>query len=314
MEDALDILNKINWFLQPIADFVWYLFSKPSGRLILFTVFAAYLLLPAFDAVRLRILNHKAASNFGSGRTGLVEKIYVFFSALGRNFMKVISNAPVLLISLLLLLLVVGLSKGIETIDQFVQNKQHIQELQTVLKQLDQRYKVAEIEVTERDLKSDSTRLEIRFFDSSLNDFIDKKQEISLPGGIIYFDAMVLNFEYSEITDSDKRNLVLPYRIFSSAMPQSEGIPLMVKDEKGVPYIYKRNNKEVYGLDITKYNSYVEEFSNFLVDEEAARMAGIRNSNGGNAVHTVRPVRKGQKLSIWVEQTGGLVIKEEKAF
>ncbi len=314
MEGALEILNKINWFLQPIANFIWFLFSKPTGHWLLFAGFAAYLLLPAFDAVRVRILTHKAASNFGSGRTGLLEKIYVFFGTVSKNLGKIITNLPTLLISLLLLILVVAISKGIEGINQFVQNRERIQELKTVLKQLDKRYKVAEMEIIDRNYKGDSTTLQLRFYDASLDDYIEQKQEISLPGSIIYFDAMILNFEYSEIAENDKQNLVIPYRIFSNKLAQNDAVPLKLKDDKGVPYIYKRNNKEVYGIDLRKYNNYIEEFSSFLTDEDAARAAGIRNFNGGNAVHTGRPVRKGQKFIIWVEQTGGIVIKEKRDF
>jgi len=314
MNEGLDILNKINWFLKPIANFVWFLFSDSTGQLLLFTGFALFLILPAIDAVRVRTLNLKAASNFGSGRIGLMEKIYVFLSAVSKNFTKIIANGPILLVSLLLLLLVVGMSKGIDGINQFTENQKHIKELSTVIKQLDQRYKVAEVTVTERNPKSDTTKLSIRFFDNSLNQYIDKKQDITLRGGIIYFDAMILNFDYSEITGNEKKNLVLPYRIFTNAIPPNKGVALNLKDEKGVPYIYKRNKAEVYGLEIELYNNCLQEFASYLTDEEAARKAGIRNFNGGNAVHTFTQVKTGQKFTVWVEQTGGLVIKDSEDF
>ncbi len=314
MNEGLDILNKINWFLKPIANFVWFLFSNPTGQLLLLAGFAAFLILPAFDAVRVRTLNMKAASNFGSGRISIFEKIYVFISAVAKNFTKIVSNAPTLLVSLLLLLLVVGMSKGIDGINKFAENQKRIKELTTVIKQLDQRYKVAEVTITDRNPKSDTTKLSIRFFDNSLNQYLDKKQDLILRGGIIYFDAMILNFDYSEITGNEKKNLVLPYRIFTNAIPPNKGIALNIKDEKGIPYIYKRNNKEVYGMEIEEYNSCLQEFATYLTDEEAARKAGIRNYNGGNAVHTFSQVKAGQKFTIWVEQTGGLVIKESEDF
>ncbi len=314
MNEALDILNKINWFLKPVSDIIWFLFSQPTGRRILVLIFGAYLFIPAYDAVRVRTLAAKAASNFGSGRIGFIEKLYVFGSAITKNFTKIITNAPVILISLLVLMLVVGISKSIESINQFSENQTRIKELTTVVKQLDQRYKVAEVNILDRNPKTDTTKLELRFFDNSLNQYLEVKQQITLKGGIIYFDAMILNFEYSEITDNAKRNLVLPYRIFTNAIAPAKGIELKLKDEKGIPYIYKRNNKEVYGMDIEQYNKYLEEFVTYMTDDEAARKAGIRNTNGGNAVHTFSQVKTGQKYTIWVEQTGGLVIKDGDEF
>lgn len=314
MNEALEILKKINWFLEPIADTIWFLFTKPLGQWLLIAGFLAYITLPAFDAVRMRSLAHKAASNFGSGRLNFTERIYVFFSAVGRNLAKIVSNAPVLIISLLVLFLVVGISKGITTMDKFVQNRKKIKEMQTVLKQLDTNYKVAEMEVLERDYRADSTTIQIRFYDSSLHEFIEDEQKLELAGGIIYFDAMILNFEYSEIAENSKRNLVLPYRIFTNSIPQADAVPLKFKDEEGVPYIYKRNNKEVYGMEVERYNNYIDEFVKFLTDKDYARKAGVRNYSGGNAVHTYRPVRKGQTYVIKVEQTGGLVIDLKKDF
>jgi hypothetical protein len=52
-------------------------------------------------------------------------------------------------------------------------------------------------------------------------------------------------------------------------------------------------------------------FSKFITDKETARKEGVRSAYG-NAVH--KRVREGQVITVWVEQTGGLVIKETEDF
>jgi hypothetical protein len=86
---------------------------------------------------------------------------------------------------------------------------------------------------------------------------------------------------------------------------------LQYKDKNGVPIFFKRADNEIYGLSTESYNSRIAEFSEYLTDEDKAREAGIR-STIGNAVH--KKIRKGEKMEIWVEQTGGIVIKQTDEF
>lgn len=311
MNDALELLKNINWFLEPVKDFILFLFTTKTGFWLLLLGFAAYLIIPAADSVKSRRLAYKAAAGFGTGRMPLLEKMYIVSKSFTRSFSKIISNIPVLIISFLVLLFIVAISSGITAVDEYVQNRKKIAELQTVLKQLDKRYKVAEMEILDYDYYSDSTKLELHFYDEALGKLSDKNQEIEIAGNDIYFDAMILNFEYSHIADLEKRNLVLPYRLFSNKVPQSEGHVLNLTDSAGIPLIYKREKDNVFGLSPDAYNAHLQEFVKFMKDEQAAREAGIRSSYG-NAVH--RRVRKGQTLTVWVEQTGGLVIKQKQDF
>ena len=205
----------------------------------------------------------------------------------------------------------VGISNGIETMDQFVQNQEKIRELKSLLKQLDQRYKVAEIEVENYDLVTDKTTLSLKFYDYASQGFSNDIQQISIEGNDIYFDAIVLNFEYSEIASGQTTNIVLPYRLFSNKVPQEKGISLNLKDKNGIPLVFKRQDKDIYGMEAEKYTEHVQEIMSYITDEKKARKAGIR-SVYGNAVH--KRVRKDEKLTIWVEQTGGLVIKKAAQF
>ncbi|MCP4180137.1 MAG: hypothetical protein GY756_20425 [bacterium] len=311
MQDAHEILSKINLFLKPISDLILYLFTSKTGFWILISAFTAYLLLPAIDAVRIRQLLHRAASSVGTGRMRMTSKLYIFSKSIVKSLTKIVTNGPVVIIVFIILFFIVGFSSGIQSIDNFITNQKKIQELKTVLKQIDKRYIVAEMEIINVDYVTSETTLQLSFFDYALNEYIEDKQKITLKGNDIYFDAIVLNFEYSQISESAKRNIVLPYRIFSNKLQASQGIILKSKDKEQIPFIFKRADKDIYGMTPEKYNENLKEFASILTDEKVAREAGVR-SIIGNAVH--KKVRAGQKLEIWVEQTGGIVIKEKKDF
>ena len=307
MHNAHEILKGINWFLEPISNFILFLFTTTTGYWLLFISFFLYLIIPAYDAVRTRALLYKASSNFGANRMSILEKLYVTGKTMAKSFMKIIGNLPILLIVFLLMFFIVGLSKGIKSIDEYVQNRKKIIELKTVFRQLDKNYKVADIAILDYNKKSKETTLEIRFYDASLGTS-ENKQTITLKGKDIYFDAMVMNFEYSEIADANKKTLVLPYRIYSADIASGKGVLLNTKDSIGTPLIYKRSKDDVYGISVEKYNEHLAEFVKYMNNEKAARKVGVR-SFIGNAVHT--RTRKGEFYSIWAEQTGGIVIKRE---
>ena len=82
-----------------------------------------------------------------------------------KSFMKIIGNLPILLIVFLLMFFIVGLSKGIKSVDEYVQHRKKIIELKTVFRQLDKSYKVADMEIKEYNYNTKETTLEIRFYD-----------------------------------------------------------------------------------------------------------------------------------------------------
>jgi hypothetical protein len=311
MNETLDFLNKLNWILKPIADLVVFLFTTKTGYLILGILFIGSITLSVYNQIRIRQLAYSAAHIPGLAKVPFIEKIFLTLRVITKMFGQILTNLPVFLSVFVFLLLVAGVSRGIEGIDTFVRNQQKIKELQSILKQLDQRYKVAEISVTDYSIFTRETTLSINFYDYAKQGFINEKQDITIKGNDIYFDAVVLNFDYSEISDGTIKNLVLPYRVFSDQVAQENGIPLNMKDENGIPLIFKRNDNEIYGLPAEQYDNRIKEIMSYITDKEKARLAGIR-SVYGNAVH--KRVSKGDVLSIWIEQTGGLVIKEARDF
>ncbi len=312
MEQTLDFLNKMNWFLKPFANLIIFFFTTKVGIISLIILFIIYILFVLNFEIKTRSLAYKAVGSIGSGgRVPFFEKIFIAGRVLSNIFLKIISNVPVVLAVVIFLVFVVGMSKGIESMDNYMKNQQKIKELKSILKQLDQRYKVAEIDILDYNRLTEQTKMRIRFYDYAQQGFSEQTQDIEILGNDIYFDAIVLNFEYSEIASGSAKNIVLPYRIFSNKVPQGKGIALKLQDKNGVPLIFKRKESDIYTVEPDVYTERIQEIMSYITDKKKARAAGIR-SIYGNAVH--KTVRKGDKLVIWVEQTGGLVIKKAVVF
>jgi hypothetical protein len=315
MKETFELIEKLNWFLQPVSKLILFFFTSSSGLVLLIILLFFYFLASLTNAIWVRKLALTAAkSNFGIGRLSIFEQIYIFFSELGKLVSKFFFRLPVVLGIFIFFIYVYGISASFNEINQFIDNQNRVKELSSVVRHLDKSYKVAEMKITEVDitnLADIKTSLEIQYYDYAKLGFNDEKQEITIKGNDIYFDAIVLNFEYGEIVSGEKRNIIIPYRIFSNAVPQTQGIELSLKDKNGVPYIFHRSGEELYGITADKFNERVQEVCSFLKDEKAARAAGIRSAYG-NAVHV--KVKKGDVLSIEVEQTGGLVLRKISDF
>ncbi len=312
MEQTLDFLNKMNWFLKPFANLIIFFFTTKVGIISLIILFIIYILFVLNFEIKTRSLAYKAVGSIGGGgRVPFFEKIFIAGRVLSNMFLKIISNVPVVLAVVIFLVFVVGMSKGIESMDNYMKNQQKIKELKSILKQLDQRYKVAEIDILDYNRLTEQTKMRIRFYDYAQQGFSEQTQDIEILGNDIYFDAIVLNFEYSEIASGSAKNIVLPYRVFSNKVPQGKGIALKLQDKNGVPLIFKRKESDIYIVEPDVYTERIQEIMSYITDKKKARAAGIR-SIYGNAVH--KTVRKGDKLIIWVEQTGGLVIKKAVVF
>ncbi len=311
MKETFELLEQLNWFLKPLSDFILYFFTNGTGISILIGFFFLYIFLTIFNALRVRQLAHKASSTENKQGTPIIEKIYIIGSVFSKIVFNIIKNIPILLAVFVFLLFVVGMSTGIRSMGDFFENQKRIKELKSVIKQLDKRYKVAEINVKKIDYISNTCDLEVRFYNYSNFTFNDNVQKIKIKGTDIYFDAIIMNFDYSEISSGKKTNLVIPYRIFSNHISQDKGFKLELYDENNVPYIFKRSNDNVYGMPSEKFNKRVSEILELITNRDKARSEGVR-SVYGNAVHKI--VNEGELISIWVEQTGGMVIKTEEQF
>ncbi|NPA67235.1 MAG: hypothetical protein GXO50_01350 [Chlorobi bacterium] len=311
MTESQELLKQINWFLKPVSDFILYLFTTSTGYLILISFLILYLIFTVGNSLKKRKLAHEAISR--SLRPSLFEKIYIIFSEIIKTFLGIISKLPVLLGVFLILFGIIGLSNAFTTIDNYVNNQKRIKELKTVVKNLDKSYIVAKLNVEDVDYVNNITKLNIYYYDYELDDYLSEPQHVEIKGHDIYFLNLVMNFDYSEIESGKKINMVMPYMIFSEEVPKDKGIKLQTTDSIGVPYIFHRDDDEIYGISKDGYYARLKEFAEFMTDPEKARKEGIKSFYAA-APHFINKLRKGQNIIVWVEQTGGLVLKKERVF
>jgi hypothetical protein len=284
-------------------------FITPTGIFVFTSILLLYLVVKIINSWRAHTLRLKAAGKKTRGAGEIVQKVSILFLETAKLTGRIISNLPVLLSVIIIFLIIVGTAGIFNEFDRFITNEKKIREMRTVLRHLDARYKVADLKITDQD--DLSTTMKLFYYDYADTGTRYKTQEVTIRGSDIYIDAIVLNFDYSEISGGSVVNIAIPYRVFSDQVPQAEGIPLELEDENGIPLVFHRSGEEIYGMSEREYTARLKELLSFLTDKEAARKAGVR-SIYGNAVH--KRVREGDFFSIWIEQTGGLVIKTEEEF
>jgi hypothetical protein len=220
------------------------------------------------------------------------------------------ANVPTLIAMAAVLSVVLALSGTVAKLDEFLGLQRKIKEYSLVLKNLEKRYKVARIECGGQ--SDEKTKLRISYYDQDGNVPPEGEETLEIEGSDIFIDALVVNFAYSGIESGDKINLAMPYRVFSEKVAQVDGLPLKIAKKGTTPFAYQRTEKEIYGMDKPTYDQRLGELLDIALDAESSRKAGIVRSFYGSAVHRV--MKKGDAFIVWVEQSGGMTIKEEKAF
>lgn len=303
MDDKLGAFKPILYALSDAAIFV---FTKPLGLAIL----GAALLLAAgarlWTAVSDRRLAVKAAGeDFGRGAA-----VGAALRALAGLGVKAAGTLPALAGIAVALVLLVGVANATRAVDDYVSGRKRVAELTTTVRNLERRYKAVEARIDE--VKDGRIMASLAFFDYKNPSAPAKTQSIDIAGKELFIDAIVCNFDYSEISAGRAVNLAIPFRVFSDEVSESEGVSLALLDEKGLPLMYHRSADELYGIGLEAYEARLAELMAVLRTDEAARGSGIVRSLYGDAVH--RGVKKGDSFSVWVEQSGGLSVKDAAAF
>jgi len=301
----LDI-DRLKGPLFAAADAVAFLLTRPTGWAILGGILALGLILRVSGALRDRFLACEASGR----RMGAAQAMGVLIRELYGSLASAAAVLPTLAAVLVGAVLLVGVSDSIRVLDQIEANRARISELSAVVRNLERRYRVADVRVLSADGRT--ARLSLAFYDSRTPAKPVRTQEAEIEGSEVFVDALVLDFAYSEIESGRRVNLALPYRVYGNLQAPAEGRELALLDDQGVPLLYRRSEAEIYGIDPKTYDSRLEELMNLLEDEGARRKAGILRSVFGAAVR--RKVRTGDAFTIWVEQTGGLTIKGDSGF
>jgi len=296
---ALELVKKV-------SSAILFLVSTPTGYIIDGSILVLLLSFVVARALhRERLLALAAGTKFGPS-----QKLFVCTEAIGRLIAALAANLPVLLMTAILSISVVALGETIRKVEASMEAANRIKELQAVLRNLERSLKVAEIRVLST--QNDRTTFEITYFDPEKEQSIAETRTISIDGRDIYIDAIVLNFDYSEIAAGRRVNIAIPYRVFSDQVPQINGISLGGLDSKGIPYMFHRSDDDIYGIAPEVYRERLKELVQLISSDTSARPAGIVRSFYGSALH--KRVSAGDRLELRVEATGGLSLRERFPF
>lgn len=197
------------------------------------------------------------------------------------------------------------------SIDEYLAKIQKLQELQTVYKNINKDYLLADVAVV--GINSDSTlSLDISYYsygDSQKSIFTE---HATIKGSTVYIDCNQYNFDYSSIETGENKNLALPYRIFSNAVAANDGVLLNPYDKDGIPYIFERTEDMVWGIEPDVYTKRVKELVMIMNDSQKSKVDGILRSTSGSALHFV--AQKGVVYRIYVSQSGGLTLAKKSGW
>lgn len=284
-----------------IAKAVSWLFTSLPGLVVL--AIAAFLLL------LLRM--GRAARADRSLRKAAGEKIGPFagaeaaLSEAASLAVKAAMNIPSLLMTVALLSVVAVLSTTVTRFDSFLRTQERIKGYEKVVSNLERRYRFATVECLSADGSSFTARVD--FWDAA-GKSVASSQEVSFPGIELFLDAVVLNFAYAGIESGKARNLAFPRAAFSDRVAERDGVSLKAADSAGLPWLFRRDETEIYGLGKDEFDERLGEILSMAKDEATARKAGVVRSLYGSAVH--RTMRRGTSFTVWIEQSGGLTVKE----
>lgn len=301
--------------LEGLGNIMVFLLTTEPGWILIAVMGITYLGVSLYFRLKPRqeVKHETPPPEGGDNRSSSTGGVPRFLAALFLEFSRLLGRLVTALPTLLAVLLIMGMMmtvlQGVGSIQSFVDNQKEIARLEKALDHLQDRYKVAHVTVT--DQRYGRTTLEILYYNDKGVELEETRQVITLPGRDIFFDSIVINFDFTEIEDGRAVNMALPYRVFSEETSAREGVVLHPSDSESLPYIFEREDEEIYGLTPKEYREEMREIMDLLSDPQRARERGVRTFYG-NAVHRV--VQPGDELTLWIEQTGGIVIKEDDGF
>jgi hypothetical protein len=299
-------LNALKSILFALSDAAVFLFTRPLGILLL----GATLLLAAGARLWSVLSDRRLAAKAAGEGFGMPAAAGTALRELVGLGVKAAGALPALAAIGAALVLLVGVADATRAVDEYVAGRKRIAELTATVRNLERRYKAVEARID--DVRDGRIKATLSFYDYRKPDAAAKTQNIDIGGKELFIDAIVCNFDYSEISAGKTVNLAIPFKVFSDEVPEADGVALSLLDDKGVPLMYRRSADELYGIGPEAYDARLAELMGSIRSEEAARGAGIVRSLYGDAVH--RAVKTGDDFTVWVEQSGGLSVKDAASF
>lgn len=292
--------------VKRVSGFIVFLSTTKAGLSFVAAALAAACLAKVALSLRAASLAEAAAGR----RLGAAGGFLAVLEALGSIAARLAASLPGLLIAAAVSLSLVAVGETASRLQAIADEAQRVKELRAVVRNLERSAKVADVRVLTQ--IGGRTRLAIDFYDPSAGNAPASSKEIEIAGRDIYFDAIVLNFAYSEIEQGRATNIAVPYRVFSDEVAQADGVPLGASDEAGVPYAFRRADGDVYGIAPAVYRARLAELMSLAASEEEARKEGVVRSLYGSALH--KKVKPGDRLELRVEQSGGLTLRDKPVF
>ncbi|MDR3342279.1 MAG: hypothetical protein LBT14_05730 [Treponema sp.] len=289
-------MNHVEFFnkMDTFSDFLVSIFTVKGiavCSVLFFGIIAGVFFLQSFYKAHLLV----AAASGGQKKMSIGAVVSAILEALGKIAHNFLTLLPILAGIIVALLAITGVMKVIVSINDFVEREKRIHELSVAIKYLEQSEKVLAVRVLS--VTNGVTQLRIDYSaadpDNTAVPFAEWRREITIPGTDIFFDCMVLNFTYSEITSGRQKNIAIPYRIFSNVVSAQDGIYLHAS-------AFEIPEEDDYGFIPSVYR---ERLLQLLTDADFAQNMGVRSVNG-SALH--RWVNTGDRFSIKIEQTGGI--------
>jgi len=299
-------LNALKSILFALSDAAVFLFTRPLGILLL----GSTLLLAAGARLWSVLSDRRLAAKAAGEGFGMAAAAGTALRELVSLGVKAAGALPALAAIGAALVLLVGIADATRAVDEYVAGRKRIAELTATVLNLERRYKAVEARMD--DVRGGRIKATLSFYDYRKPDAAAKTQSIDIGGRELFIDAIVCNFDYSEISAGKTVNLAIPFKVFSDEVPEADGVALSLLDDKGVPLMYRRSADELYGIGPEAYDARLAELMGSIRSEEAARGAGIVRSLYGDAVH--RAVKTGDDFTVWVEQSGGLSVKDAASF
>ncbi len=120
MNESHELMQQMNWFLEPVSNFILFLFTTKSGYFLMLIFLILYLVFSIGNRIRIRALAHRGISN--SYKIPIGDILYIAGSEIVNVGLKIISNIPVLLGVFLFLFAILGMSTSFKTIDTYLKN------------------------------------------------------------------------------------------------------------------------------------------------------------------------------------------------
>lgn len=285
-----------------IARGVSWLFTSLPGLIILGVAAFFFLILRMSRAAKADRSLRKAAGE----KLGPFAGVEAALAEAASLAAKAVVNIPALLMTVAVLALVATVSTTVASFDDFLRDQERIRAYEKVVANLERRYRLATVECLSSSPEGFTARID--FWDAEGKSVVNS-QELQLPGKELFLDAVVLNFAYAGIESGDTRNLAFPRAAFSDRLAEKDGLILTgAADAAGLPWIFRRDEPSIYGMEKEAFDKRIGEIVSMARDQGSARKAGVVRSQYGSAVH--RPMQKGRSFTVWIEQSGGLSIKD----